>query len=312
MPQQGIAEVATAATPGAPVALQPGVDYPKRIQRLEAEDPEFTLAESRADRYLLPQREGREVPRHQSGGLERCYWLASRADPPKHWEGKQHEPHHHQRCCVCLRVWRSAARHLPPFPSAQRHLDSDSKEAVRLGMALVGTTLALVLGLLIASGKGFYDTQSSEVTQLAADVVLLDRILSHFGPETKEIRELLRSSVANMVDVTWAQDGSDKTHFAPFAANEGAVFGKIQELSPHSDNQRFLQSQALSMAIQTRPDPIADVRTEVLVCSYAVAGRAGLLAHLAFHELWTIRSSQPDGCGQPIRSLRWRFAQRSS
>src|ERR1035441_3341365 len=83
------------------------------------------------------------------------------------------------------------------------HLDSDSKEAVRLGMALVGTTVALVLGLLIASGKGFYDTQSSEVTQLAADVVLLDKVLSHFGPETKEIRELLRSSVANMVDATW-------------------------------------------------------------------------------------------------------------
>jgi hypothetical protein len=81
------------------------------------------------------------------------------------------------------------------------HLDSDSKEAVRLGMALVGTTVALVLGLLIATGKGFYDTQSSEVTQLAADVVLLDRVLLHFGPETKEIRELLRSSVASMVDV---------------------------------------------------------------------------------------------------------------
>ena len=130
------------------------------------------------------------------------------------------------------------------------HLDSDSKEAVRLGMALVGTTVALVLGLLIASGKGFYDTQSSEVTQLAADVVLLDRVLLHFGPETKEIRELLRSSVASMVDVTWARGSSDKTHSAPFAANEGAVFGKIQELFPHNDNQRFLQSQALSMAIQ--------------------------------------------------------------
>ena len=130
------------------------------------------------------------------------------------------------------------------------HLDSDSKEAVRLGVALVGTTLALVLGLLIASSKGFYDTQNSEVTQLAADVVLLDRVLLHFGPETKEIREFLRSSVASMVDVTWARDGSDKTHSAPFAANEGVLFAKIQELSPHNDNQRFLQSQALSMAIK--------------------------------------------------------------
>jgi len=130
----------------------------------------------------------------------------------------------------------------------KEHLDSDSKEPVRLGMALVATTVALVLGLLIASGKGFYDTQTSEVTQLAADVVLLDKILNHFGPETKEIRALLRSSVARMVEVTWARAGSDKTHFAPSAANEETLFDKIQGLSPQNDKQRFLQSQALSTA----------------------------------------------------------------
>ncbi len=129
------------------------------------------------------------------------------------------------------------------------HLDSDSKEAVRLGMALVGTTVALVLGLLIASGKGFYDTQSSEVTQLAADVVLLDKILIHYGPETKELRDVLRNSVARMVDVTWAGDGSDKSHFTPSAASE-ALFDNIQGLSPHNDSQRFLQAQALSIAFK--------------------------------------------------------------
>ena len=153
------------------------------------------------------------------------------------------------------------------------HLDSDSKEAVRLGMALVGTTVALVLGLLIASGKGFYDTQNSEVTQLAADVVLLDRVLLHFGPETQEIRQLLRSSVASMADVMWVPDGSDKTHIAPFTANEGAIFGKIQQLSPQNDNQRFLQSQAISMAIkigQTRSLMFAQKASTVPVPLLAV------------------------------------------
>jgi Kef-type K+ transport system membrane component KefB len=144
-------------------------------------------------------------------------------------------------------------------------LDSDSKEAVRLGMALVGTTVALVLGLLIASGKGFYDTQNSEVTQLAADVVLLDKMLKHYGPETKEIRDLLRSSVARVVDVAWKRDSSDKTHVAPPAASE-ALFDKIQELSPRNDSQRFLQSQALSTAIklgQTRSLMVAQRTSSV-------------------------------------------------
>ena len=129
------------------------------------------------------------------------------------------------------------------------HLDSDSKEAVRLAMGLVGTTLALVLGLLIASGKGYFDTQSSEVTQVAADAVLLDKILSHYGPETKEIRALLRGSVAHMVDVTWARDGSDDTQFSTSTTSEELV-DKIQGLSPQNGNQRFLQSQALTTAIK--------------------------------------------------------------
>ena len=124
-------------------------------------------------------------------------------------------------------------------------LDSDSREAVRVGMALVGTTVALVLGLLIASGKSFYDSQNSEVSQLAADAVLLDKILDHYGPETKEMRDLLRSSVTSMLDMMWGRDSADRTHFGAFATSE-ALFTKVQELSPHNDGQRFLQSQALS------------------------------------------------------------------
>lgn len=145
------------------------------------------------------------------------------------------------------------------------HLDADSKEAVRLGMALVATTVALVLGLLIASGKSFYDTQSSEVTQLAADVVLLDRILVHYGPETKEIRDRLRSSVALMVHVTWGREGSDKAPAAS-SATEDSTFDRIQGLFPQNDSQRFLQSQALNMAIklgQTRSLMVAQEASSV-------------------------------------------------
>jgi hypothetical protein len=35
----------------------------------------------------------------------------------------------------------------------EHHLDADSKNVVNLGMALIGTMSALVLGLLIASAK---------------------------------------------------------------------------------------------------------------------------------------------------------------
>ena len=40
----------------------------------------------------------------------------------------------------------------------QQHLSAESKNIVNLGMGLVGTMTALVLGLLVASAKSFYDT----------------------------------------------------------------------------------------------------------------------------------------------------------
>ena len=62
---------------------------------------------------------------------------------------------------------------LPPH-----HHSAETKDAVRLGMGLVATMAALVLGLLVASAKGSYDKARSDVIQMAAKVVFLDRVLT--------------------------------------------------------------------------------------------------------------------------------------
>ncbi|MGO9519859.1 MAG: hypothetical protein ACLPND_22710 [Candidatus Korobacteraceae bacterium] len=129
------------------------------------------------------------------------------------------------------------------------HVTSETKDVVRLGMGLVATTVALALGLLIASAKSYYDTQSAEVTQLAANVVLLDRILVHYGPETQEARALLRDSVAHAVDFLSAANAGN-AHMALGGPNAEGLFDRIQELSPKTDGQRSMQSQAFGLAIQ--------------------------------------------------------------
>src|SRR6266513_1686062 len=55
----------------------------------------------------------------------------------------------------------------------ETHLNPDTKDAVKVGMGLVATMAALVLGLLVASTKGAYDAQKGEVTQMAAKIVFL-------------------------------------------------------------------------------------------------------------------------------------------
>src|SRR5262245_38118295 len=132
----------------------------------------------------------------------------------------------------------------------EHHLTSDSKDAVKVGMGLVGTMAALVLGLLVASAKGNYDSQGAAVTRLAANVAVLDRILAHYGPETNEAREMLRRGVAGLIDSVWA-----KTTASSLPGGNEIIYEKIQGLSPKDDRQRALQAQAQSIAMtlfQTR------------------------------------------------------------
>jgi hypothetical protein len=122
-----------------------------------------------------------------------------------------------------------------------QHLSTDSKDVVRLGMGLVATTVALVLGLLVSSAKSFYDTQNSEVTQLAANLVVLDRILLHYGPDSADARAALRDAVSR-----W--EGMPASGF--LNAKTDVLFDKIQDLDPKDENQKNLKTQATNLAIQ--------------------------------------------------------------
>src|SRR5213083_639528 len=93
----------------------------------------------------------------------------------------------------------------------QDHLSAETKDAVKVGMGLVATMAALVLGLLVASTKGAYDTQKSEVTQMAAKTVFLDRVLANYGSETAESRELLRRTVGSAISQMWPDKKSFQT-----------------------------------------------------------------------------------------------------
>jgi hypothetical protein len=130
------------------------------------------------------------------------------------------------------------------------HLSPETKEVVRLGMGLVAPTVALVLGLLVACAKGFYDTQSAEITQFSANMVVLDRVLAHYGPESEVARSALRSLVAGQIELMELPDDSSVNDSYRGAHKGEVVFDKIRELAPKDDNQRSLRAQATSVAIQ--------------------------------------------------------------
>ena len=130
----------------------------------------------------------------------------------------------------------------------QHHLDPDTKDLIKLGVGLIGTMAALVLGLLVATTKGSYDTKKSELAQMAGNVILLDRILAHYGAEAADARDALRTTVAAMVGGGISHNNLEQLGGRPRPDRE-VVFDKIQDLTPQTEAQRTLKGQAESLAI---------------------------------------------------------------
>jgi hypothetical protein len=124
------------------------------------------------------------------------------------------------------------------------HRSAESKDAVKAAMGLIGTISALVLGLLVASAKSHYDTQKEELTELSARVLLLDRVLAHYGPEANDSRALLKEISAANLDQFW---GKGPLRPAP---RGDVLYDRIAELSPKDDAQRMFQNQAAELIIQ--------------------------------------------------------------
>ncbi len=97
-------------------------------------------------------------------------------------------------CC-----WARCCRKFCP----PHHLESDSKDTVKLGAGMVATLTALVLGLLVSSAKGSFDAMNAGIAQTGAKILLVDHILADYGPERKEVREQLRHSVASVIERIW-------------------------------------------------------------------------------------------------------------
>src|SRR5262245_29649503 len=98
-----------------------------------------------------------------------------------------------------LGVWLSAA--LP-----EHHFSKESKETVKLGIGLLATITALVLGLVTATAKSSFDDLNGTLKETAAEILTLDRTLARYGPETKEVRDSLKRALANGLRTNWPQE----------------------------------------------------------------------------------------------------------
>lgn len=138
-----------------------------------------------------------------------------------------------------------------------QHLNPDSKDVVKLVMGLIATVAALVLGLLISSAHRSYDEQQAEMQQLGVNLFQLDRALERFGPDARDARNLLHRIVASEIEYGSSNDDPTVATDKPLQAQKEAaeLFDRVANLSPKTDAQRFMQSQALRLVAG-----LADIR----------------------------------------------------
>jgi hypothetical protein len=157
-------------------------------------------------------------------------------------------------CIVASAVGGALLR--PRLP--EHHLNGDSKDVIKLSIALVATMSALVLALLFASTRTSFERSSGLVSRLTADIAELDRVLKHYGPDADPVREALRAEIQPMIDSIWREEAVARgVKLDESKAPEEQVLYMLQDLQPANAKQRVLHARAIQISADLQQTQIA-------------------------------------------------------
>jgi hypothetical protein len=131
------------------------------------------------------------------------------------------------------------------------HQTRETQDVVRLGIGMISVLAALVLGLLIATAKGSYDTTDRAVRTYAAELALLNETLRDYGNSASVARDLLRSYTDRLIRDIWpAGDAVPNLNDGDAAQLLEHVREQVRALKPIDDGQKWLRDQALTINVE--------------------------------------------------------------
>jgi hypothetical protein len=129
----------------------------------------------------------------------------------------------------------------------ERHLTDESRNMVTLGMGIVATMAALAVGLMIQGAQVSFSGQRSDLIDMSAKIVFLDRLLADYGPEAEGARETLRDSLERTINQFWPKDGSGGAMIEPPESKSETLYYQILSLKPDNDVRHGIRDEALSL-----------------------------------------------------------------
>lgn len=73
------------------------------------------------------------------------------------------------------------------------HLVYEAQKAAQFGISMMATLAALVIGLMVTSARTTFDRANDDIVDVSTSILLLDRALAGYGPETAPVRTDLRA-----------------------------------------------------------------------------------------------------------------------
>jgi len=137
---------------------------------------------------------------------------------------------------------------------SEHHLTAETRDTIKLSLGLVATMSALLLGLLVSSAKGAYDSQRQQVEQMAAKVAALDRVLALYGVESASVRQELRVTVESAIARAWPEQADASTDLVPDFQSGDAIYRSVQLLMPIDAVQGDLKAAAADLTLELGQD----------------------------------------------------------
>ena len=154
------------------------------------------------------------------------------------------------------------------------HLSGDSRDTVKLIIGVIGTVTGVCLGLLVASAKHSYDAKVDSLDRIAADIIILDRALAHYGAEASGLRDRLRSATEHKLRLLWSADAL-KVGNMEGAGATGSIESfqdALLALRPATDTQRAIHARATAIG-----NELGAIRWQVFVRSCSAIPLAFLM-----------------------------------
>jgi len=148
-------------------------------------------------------------------------------------------------CIFCGALIGVSIRRVLP----EHHLSETTWDSIKIGTGLIATLTALVLGLLVSSAKNSYDTLTAEIAQASAKIILLDRVLTRYGPETKAARDELHRCIASGLERVRSEGDGAQSGVRTLERRAGVeeVHDMVRRLSPQNEYQRLILAQAMGI-----------------------------------------------------------------